>query len=241
MSTQDPEFLTYIRTLFQKHNSDYDILLEEALGIDKDLKSSLEETAHFYYWICFPENRENAYWREELQLIGVVSLIEKMMSIKFFGGPGKHQEPFDFIAKSINEPETLSLEALKGLREEYYAKYGSSRKVVHYFEKFMPESVVSFGQKIRNYKDIVSYLDEGPALEDRNLIAKLIYQMRNDFVHNAEMRGFCPPHCFTSLVLIGDTPYGIKANISELLDIFEESYVKFWMKNLELIRPGVVK
>ena len=48
MNENEPKFLTYIRSLFEKNNSDYDTIYKK---VDKKHADKLELYSHFYYYI----------------------------------------------------------------------------------------------------------------------------------------------------------------------------------------------
>lgn len=225
MSLEEPKFLDYMKNMFSKYGADFDLIkgkFYEVFNSSPTKRDELPILGHFYYFICTPNDNKA---REELQIVGIVSLIEAMMS------DIKHKTPFEYF-EEISEGKN-SIDDFIKFREEYYEKYGMNKKIIEYFKKYIPkekaDDILSGIEKITNKGK------NAEPLKDLEALAKFLSRMRSDFVHQAEMRFFCPPHCIGAWLKIGVYSYNVKVNISTLLEIFEESFVAYWVEKYKLL------
>ncbi len=83
-------------------------------------------------------------------------------------------------------------------------------------------------EKIR-YHDSASHEDK--QFENSIQLAKFLYQMRSDFVHKALMQNLCDEKYFTAGISVGGKAYMVKFSSSELMRVYEKSFVIFWEKH----------
>ena len=218
MSLTQPEFLNFIRNCFKENNSDFDKILNK---LNPEMKNKLQIYSHFYYFICRPDKQEK---REELSLIGVTSLIEAMMAEIEYRGI------FEYFESEF--PDTNKIKDVKKFKEDYFSKYGTNKKIISYFEKYISKDDAA--EVIKGIKVYSAQTDNFKSLKDLNELAKLLYQMRNDFVHRAEMRNFCPKNVDFALLKVGKEYYDVFINIDSILRIFERSFVEYWKEKAGL-------
>ena len=218
MSTEEPKFETYMRAMFIKHGSDYDAIQDRLNQLFPESRKDRERMSiygHFYYYICAPWKDDT---REELQIVGMTSLIEAMMADTEF------QTPFEYFKSEFAGQNSIL--DFAGFEKGYLERYGTGKRVREYFKNYISEKDAA------NILGSILVVDKQTSkkspLEDLEQLAKLLYQMRSDFVHNAHMRNFAPKDCFAALVVIGKKIYDIRVNIPAVLDIFEKSFVAFW-------------
>jgi len=248
MSLEEPKFRKYIEGIFESNGADFNNIL---LNIGQD-RNKLLVNAHFYYFICLPDKGEDDV-RSEMRIVGMVSLIEAMMQDVDFKD---FFEYFEYQYKNKNQIEDYKmikeeyLDKYGSARKirKYFEKYVPAKD-----QKIMIDGIKKYnrnnylettgeGKKLLNdfvacddiqkasaFKDEIDEKDDSfIELSKKDELAKLLYQMRSDFVHSAEMRGFCPFDCISSLVSIGKNIYDIKIDINTILKVFERSFVKFW-------------
>lgn len=222
MSTEDPEFLSYIRGVFNTNNCDFDEIntkIHDSFPDNVEEREKLAISSHFYYYICTPHKNIKDGPREELQIVGMTSLIESLMN------ENKYLDAFEYFNNEY--PKQNEIKDFKKFRNDYLIKYGCTNKIVKYFNEYFDKNEVN---------DILSKIEIWSTQNNRHSkldsiesLAKLLYQMRSDFVHNADMRGFCPEHCESALVYVGKKYYSIRGvNIKTILNIFEKSFVRYW-------------
>lgn len=216
MSLDQPEFVTYAHNLFSKHGADYE-RIKEKLQKSKDKKNRLAELTHFYYFICRPGEDEDKV-RDELRIVGITSLMEAMMESE------EYQDVFTYFESSF--PSKNSIENVTQFKKEYLSKHGSNRKIVKYFESYFSENdLEEFFESIKIWsqkkKSFIKF-------EKPEQLAKLLYQMRSDFVHKADMQSFRPKNVHLALIHVGGKWYDVRIEIKKVLEIFEKSLVKYW-------------
>lgn len=218
MAINEPQFQNYIKEVFRKYGSDYADINKKLQSYYKDnsrKRDELEALSHFYYFICSPRD-DSA--REELQIVGMTSLIEAMMSETEFKDVFEY---FDFI-----NPNKNTINDFNKFKKEYLEQYGATKKIREYFNNFVSkEEAELLIKKIQVWDNKIGDFKN---LKNTDDLAKLLYQMRNDFVHCAEMRFFCSTKNTISLLEIGKKCYSVEVNIFEILNLFEKSYVKYW-------------
>lgn len=212
MSLKDPELLEFIAKMFARNGCDFSKLLQ---NLDPLQQEKLKELAHFYYYICTPEQIDA---REELQLVGITSLIEAMMQEIPF------QDPFNFFKTKYKGQK--GVEDFEEFRNAYLNEHGAAKKVKAYFAKYLSpddqnillNSVERFSIEESDFKSLSN-------IED---VAKVFYDMRSEFVHSADMPGFCPKHCIAAGIFAGGRHYTITIGIENILGIFERSFINYW-------------
>lgn len=225
MSIEEPQFLAFMRTMFSKYGSDFDLIKEKFYTIYNSSpveRDKLSVYGHFYYFICTP-NEKGA--REELQIVGITSLIEAMM------GDVTYKDPFVYFESEYRGKN--SIEDFAKFKNEYSEKYSINKKIVKYFQEYMPQNDTK--GILENIKIIRKNGEQMEPLKNLDELAKFLYQMRSDFVHRAEMRFLCPEHCFASMLEIGDKIYDVRVSISTILELFEKSFVSFWKNKYDLL------
>jgi hypothetical protein len=121
---------------------------------------------------------------------------------------------------------------IKKVIEEYDQIYGLNRKVVKFFtENCTEEEKNEILISIKYYnksKTLVSFLEDNKDIGD---FASLLYKMRSDFVHNAEMHMFPGDSVSGYWFFLGKELYQITLKEKRLLEIFEKSFVNFYKTN----------
>lgn len=226
MSITESKFVEFAKRLFGEHRSDYEKIVNTFQKIFKDKpkeRDRLPHYAHFYYFICTPGNEKA---REELQIVGLTSLMEAMM------GDVEYKDVFSYFESEFPKQNIIS--DYRKFKEDYLQKYGATKKVVKYFNDFIPETEVE-----NILEDIKIWNNNDKRFEPFNSIdqlARFLYQMRSDFVHGAEMRCFCPIGADLACIKAGDNYYNIKVGVADMLKIFEKSFVKYWDKKYEELK-----
>lgn len=224
MSSTKEKFQNYITNFFNQNNSDYSKVYNSLSEADKE---KLYRYSHFYYYICNPDDKLDKV-REELKIVGITSLMEVMMSEVDYKNPFEYFETEHSGKNSIGDYTKF--------KKDYLLKYGAMRRVKEYFNNYvLAEDVKDVFQNIEVWSKKVN--DFKP-LKSLDAVAKLLYQMRSDFVHKAKMRGFNVPKVSFSAREIGTEVYKISINISVILKIFEKSFVKYWEEKSKSISDG---
>lgn len=230
MSLEQPEFVNFIESLFKENGSDYQKIKEKFHEIFSDNpreRDRLAIYAHFYYFICTPNLNpsSNTKIREELQLVGVASLIEAMtVEIDY-----EYKDFCDYFED--NFPGKNSIDNYNLVKEEYRAAHGISKRIRNYFKEYISkEEAYSVINGIRVWDETNGKMI--PMKKDTDELANFIYQMRSDFVHRAEMRYLCPLDVDGAFLVIGKKWYELdkSVNILGFLKLFEKSFVKYWEK-----------
>lgn len=223
MTEKEPDFIVYMREMFAKHGGDWDAIqkkLNEVFPVSRKDSEQMAVFGHFYFYICAPHKMEQ---RDELRIVGMTSLIEAMMAEVEF------KDPFVYFEEELKGKN--SIEDFSDFKKKYYEKYGATKKVLKYFEDFVSKEDTM--EILEGIKLIDKATSEKSSLKDLEQFAKFLYQMRNDFVHNANMRNFCPEDCFASLLMIGKNIYDVRVPASSILNVFEKSFVTFWQRKYE--------
>jgi uncharacterized protein YlzI (FlbEa/FlbD family) len=213
MSYSDLEYMKYVKDLFKENSSDFDLVLSKLAPEDQE---RIKVATHFYYYICNPGNEET---REEFKIIGLTSVIEYLMAGVVYKDPFKYFE-------SEYEKDEITKDDYKYFKNSYLGKYGTTRKVVRYFDMYIPREDVE--HVLDNITKLNKRGDKGEKFKDVEQLAKFIYVMRSEFVHNADMQLLCPPQYDFSLTEVGGKSYIVKVDIESILKIFEKSLVTFW-------------
>lgn len=208
-----PEYLTATREIFKKYKEDYGLIKQR---LDAKEKDRLSVYSHFYYYMCAPHKKDT---RQELQIIAMTSLIEALMNNHDFKDVFEY---FDTEFKKTKEQKNI-IDDVESFKKGYYAKYGATKKIVAYFELYPPskerEQAILNGVYEKQKKE-----KSWKPLENLEEFAKLLYQMRSDFVHKAMMPNF------GTTAKIGESGYRLSIGISAILEAFEESFVTYWKK-----------
>ena len=221
MSLSNIEFIDYMKVMFKAHGSDWD----EIIQLLPKPNHRFMALAHFYYFICRYPNKREKEIREELQLVGVISIIEALMSeIDYLG-------VFEYFKSTY--PGANSIEDMGKFRKEYLEKFGASKKVREYFKKYISEGkeeVENFGIEIIN-KDKTGSCP----LKRISQIADFFYDMRSNFVHNARMSYLRPPNASLTLTYVNEKSYIVKISIESFLKIFERSFVRCYKEKAGIL------
>jgi len=216
MSFEDPPFVEFIKNVFSTNNQNYDDIL---MKLDKQLNWEMQETSHFYYYICQPDNPKA---REEIQVVGITAIIERLMSKE------KHITPFAYLRSIRFDNLSGNLNKIEG---DYNNQFGLTRKVNDYYKNYILD--LDKQQLI----DGIVLLDklDGDEIKLKNIgeFSKLLYELRSKFVHEASMFGLCPLGIDYTVYCSGvhdPILYSPKINIKPLLKIFERSFVNYWNK-----------
>jgi len=210
-------------------------------------KNKLLELSYFYYWICQPGNSNI---REELRLVAITSMIESLMEKEKFKDFISWFKGEDFVA--IN-----SIDDFIKLEEQYFAHFGAAKKVKLFFELYVKQEDrdkilkniermhydpkadkqakalmlldPSDPDQIKNYIEAYPY-GKRESLSDINEFARLLYNMRSEFVHEARMQNLASSYSDLTCILVNGKGYTLnpEIGINELMGIFERSFVNFW-------------
>ncbi len=172
----------------------------------------LIELTGFYYRIVQPLN-ENGIC-DELRLIAIASLIEKMMASEKF-------KTFFEWYKDAHGQDVIS--DLTKAKEEYDLIFGCTKKIRNYFSDYLDP---------RDQKLLIGSFDKVMSIEK---IANWFYQMRNEFVHQAKLRNFCPSDVTSVGVFVNKKPIMISVTIEQFINIFEKSFVIFWKRKASVL------
>ena len=225
MSLEEPKFVDYIKKLFSSHSCDYEIIKSKFNAVysgNTHERDRMATYSHFYYFICTPERTEPEAnsTREELQIVGMTSLIEAMME------DVEYMDVFAYFKSEFKDKNTI--EDFRAFEADYLGKYGATKKIVNYFDKYISkEDAIEVVDEIRVWSDQSRRFE---SLGDLERLARLLYQMRNDFVHKARMQSFCPTNISSSSTMIGHKIYNIRVDVGSVLRIFEKSFVNYWQK-----------
>lgn len=250
MSLEEPPFLNFIQARFKENDADYDSIASMTYASEKD---RLAVQAHFYYFICKPDQSDV---REELRIVGITSLIEAMMQ------EVKYKGPFEYFESEYRDQNSIG--DFKAFKAEYLAKYGAAKKVREYFDKYLSgndKKILLASIKVYNEQNYMAGKEaemkaaydlvaidipkasamfdevEKGKTEDNDVfvplksiqeVAKLFYEMRSEFVHQAAMHNLKPSYSMLSLAKIGDDAVQFEISIEPFMKIFERSFVTYW-------------
>ncbi len=216
------DFEVYAEKMFEKYDSNFFDIKNK---LDKQNYNNIEKFLHFYYHICSFDQKD---WREEFKLIGIVSLIEALMSLDT-----PYTDIFQYLNSHKNtkkENNILTVQNFSQVKDEYYQLHGCVRKVKEYFSFYFDKN------EIENfYKSIEKFDEKNNVWTTFNNLEQFcifIYEMRSDFVHKAHMVSFCPIEAISLTQKIGGKYYVNEGHFDEFLHIFEKSFVKFWEKKI---------
>jgi len=133
---------------------------------DKFLKISF-----FCYWRWWRFDEKFKAKIDDFPLIIFASMIEAAISEKNYR---------DFYSWYMSSEYKEKNKEIKELWEEYKSQYGSTKKFIHFFNRYLSKEnkdMLSKNFLIWNKEKKKCSLDE---------IAKILYQLRSNFVHNAE-------------------------------------------------------
>lgn len=229
MALEETKFNNYMSSMFTRYGADYYLICDEwnKLHLDSTnrIRDRLRTYGHFYYFICLPEETDI---REEMRLIGITSLIEAMM------GDVEYKDIFSYFKSEF--PNKNSIDDFKKLKGDYLEKYGATRRIVKYFELYISKDTITpILSKIRVWNKEMSELESVGSI---STFAKFLYQMRSDFVHKADMQSFCDPKHFAALVSVGGNAYDIRFNVKEVMKMFEESFVIYWVNKVDILQQN---
>ncbi len=200
---------------YYKDNKDFDIFFNK-LG---EKTKQLEIFSHFYYFICQPYKNDEI--RDELRLVGITSLIEGMMQKVEFKD---FFQWFESDYKGVNE-----IKDYNKIKEEYLNKFGATKKVKFYFEKYvLEEDKENLFKCIKPFKNNKVF----KTFDSIQKIASFLYKMRSDFVHKARMKCLCPKGCSVACIVVNKKPYKVNIGMQEFMKIFERSFIAFWQKQI---------
>jgi hypothetical protein len=253
----NPPFSKYIERVFAENGADFE-KIQQSLKMED--KNRLLVNAHFYYYICLPDKNEEEV-RSEMRIVGITSLIEAMMPevefkdfFQYFESTYKGKDNIESF-KEIKE-EYLSKHGASRKIRAYFDKFVTPEDKENFcdgIEKYNKDNFPESPEGKELYKKFFASMDSGDLLQasliedeikskdnsfikipsNDNSLPNLLYQMRSDFVHKAEMRGFCSNSSNVLAMTIGKEYYNIEVDINSLLKIFERSFVKFWLEKAE--------
>lgn len=211
-SSSDMLLEPWLKEVFMKH--DYH---PDWSGLDEKKRNQLNELGFFYYHIASPYHEDDEDVRDELRIVVITSLMEAIMSTE------PYEDFMSWLSKEIRD--TISKSELDSLKEKYLKQYGLTRKVREFINKyFLPadkaailESLEVFDKAKRDWKPIKN-LDE---------FTNILYTIRSEFVHSAQMGGFCSTNAHRALTTVGNDHISTSLTIVQIMDAFERSFINY--------------
>jgi len=228
MSLNEPDFIVFIKKVFADHGCDYVEILGKFYDVSNTSPSDWSRLAvysHFYYFICAPDKNDV---REELQIVGITSLIEAMMQKVEYKDILSYLEESEFL-----DNNNINISNYKTFKENYLERHGANKKIIKYFKEYISQDDAN--TVLKNIKKWSKEIGDFKQLNNLEQLAKFLYQMRSDFVHKAEMRNFRPNNVNMAFISVGNSHYSVNVNISEILRIFEKSFVNYWKEKYEAL------
>lgn len=226
----DAPFEIYTKSFFPKYEDIFNFFVEKDF---KEEKINLENSAHFYFYICKPHIQEKIYTaiqvksdeceerqiRDEIRIVGICSIIETLMTKE------NYKDPFEYLDSKYVKQNKI-IENLENIRIEYFNIYGLTKSVKEYFSKYIRiDDQKTLLNSLKKYDiDKKIFLE----LNDIDQLAALFYEMRSDFVHNIGMPQFCPLYAESSYFFKDKKSYSMEMNADTFLRIFEKSFVNYW-------------
>lgn len=187
-------------------------------------KERLLDYVYFYYHIARPDIQEENAVREELKLIAVTSVIESMMN-DVHGGYKAFPEWYKKVKSTTFVPD------IDKAFDEYNDFHGAVRNFKRFFQEFLDTK-----QQAELCTLIQKVDSEGlEKMESIEKLAGLLYDMRSEFVHDAQMTSFCAPNVIFSGMAVKGKAYLSTLQINELLKFFEKGFVRYWERAAKII------
>lgn len=179
--------------------------------------------SYYYQSVCTPyDTRDDSSVQNALRLIGLASLIEAMMH----NLPGN--EPFeDFLSWWEKQKTDLLLKEFRCVKERYLTLHGTTRKFVDFVEQYFSSEDKEVLQKRIFYRGRNGDAQLTEQTLDAKNIARLLYQIRSDFVHAGQIHNFRFGRVFTALISVQGKIYDFRLSIIELLRMFERAFAKY--------------
>jgi len=201
--------------------SDFEAFIDK---LDSPDKEKFFDLSHFYhYWCKDPEIY--AVSDESFKLIVMTSVIESLMSDINF------KEFYDWFcsdcpSKTIEDSEDVEdpKERMKLLWDEYKKVHGATRKIKEFFNSYVDGEDQDL--LIRGFKRL-----DGKSL-NFNQIVNLLYKLRSDFVHDADVVMLAEEGGSLGHIIDG-IPLSIKINIGSILTIFEKGFIEYFRKRIK--------
>ncbi len=188
----------------------------------------LTKLVHFYFFLCREKIEDNNI-EDEIVLITITSIIEDLMSdfpYKEFNKWYKSECKKEF-KKEAEQKDSLD-DMIFFLWEEYKKHHGAARKVVKFFESYIDKideprltsSIEVYNKKINRFEKCTEIKQ----------IARLLYQMRSDFVHEAKIKKFKSEDSINSLYTkIGKKSCDLDLSLEDFIDVFEKAFINFFI------------
>lgn len=183
-------------------------------------KDRLEELTFFYYHIARPYENNHEQERDEWRILAVLSVIEALMS------DVDYQDFISWMEKEYLPTRNISNESWKDAVDEYRKKYGFIRKVKEYFKEYFTEEDKK--DLLEKFEYLSKSEGEFVSIGEMPKLAKVLYDMRSEFVHEARMRVLCPSGVWSAGIYVKRKPYWVKLSVRRLMDAFERSFVNYW-------------
>lgn len=198
-----------------------------------DLKEKFLKIASLYkfliqdgvYVVSYDDNPPTRidYLDNSYKFIALISLIEHLMGKEDF------VDFYAWINKNHNRNQVIDEESLKSLYEAYKEQHGCIKKFTTFFQEYLSAQT----QKGVCEK-VSSYLKTNEGLKDREpyvieKIAQELYQIRSDFIHNAELvvkldEGRMLFRKSTKIFEI------MSINMIDMKNIFKEGFISYWTR-----------
>lgn len=223
--------LEIAKEIFRKHNcfieeKDWENFLDNLNEKDHE---KLVNLSHFYFFICREQFiRDNV--RDEIVLVAITSIIESIMSeIKYKDFKSWYDS--EFKKSKVDESfEKITIDKkINFLWNEYLKKYGATKKVEKFFDIYIKEENKDILlASIEKYNNVSKKFEKFKNIKS---VAKLLYQMRSDFVHSARMRGFNPKWSIGLATKIGENYYDLKLQTRKFVDVFEQAFIEYFIRS----------
>lgn len=220
-------FLPFAKEIFSKHFPfskgenqiiDFDNFYNKLSDKNKD---KILKISFFYYYRGWKLMQKEKWYEEVMEdfiFIVLISITECLVS------KDNYEEFIDWIEKNHKESMTIKAE-----KEIYLKKFGSTQKFKQFFNTYLlEEDRESFIDKIKAYSE--KDKKSNPISIDE--IASLFYNLRSDFVHNAN---YIPlsAQADGSSFFYGKRGYSVWKRFTEIVLIFERGFINYFNSTID--------
>lgn len=215
--------------LYNDLEKDIDDLQKKTKSLEDDALEKLSDLARFYYSQC-KNPGFSGMLDPSFKLIIMSSMIESLMSSEeFLEFEAWYFKECSSETKKNAEQRNFN-NAIKLLWQKYKSRHGAYRKFKKFFESFLSKDEQ---QKLLNG---FSSVDDEAMKIDVDQVAKWLYQMRSNFVHNAEHVNLAEQNPYYDDQFVADIVGGdsiiTSINIDSILSIFEKGFLRYFgLKN----------
>lgn len=208
--------------LFKKNNkfNTLDEWTNFLIKLNETQIKKMSKNSHFYYFLALPlPDIDDNKIRDEFRLVTIISIMEDLVS------EIAYKDFFSWYESNHNLNEWKNYSEIK---ENYLSKFGATRKFKSYIELYFDNNDIENCLKsIEKWHEDKKSFIELKSIDD---LANFFYNMRSEFVHEARMQTFNRPEHLFAGVFVKGKHYCTKLEINNFLDIFERSFINFWVK-----------